>query len=55
MDTNKIIEKKCVSEEAQGTDSGSRTEKARLVEMGAVSAETKGFTRGLEIFFTPRG
>jgi hypothetical protein len=54
MDNHELIEKKNISEAAQGVDISRRTETVRLVEMGQVSVETKGFYRGLEIGFTPR-
>ena len=55
MDTGKLVETSSVSEEKSATDSGRPVEAVKLVEMGQVSVETKGFTRGLEIGFTPRG
>jgi hypothetical protein len=54
MDTDNLIEKHNVPAEAKGTESGSSMETVKLVEMGPVSVETKGFFRGVEIGFTPR-
>jgi hypothetical protein len=51
MIIDKLIEEKSVSEEAK---SAPRTEAVKLVEMGKVSVETKGFARGVELGFTPR-
>jgi hypothetical protein len=55
MDTGNLVETSSVLEEKSDTDSGRLVETVKLVEMGQVSVETKGFTRGLEIGFTPRG
>jgi hypothetical protein len=55
MDTDKLVETSNVLEEKNDTDSGRPVETVKLVEMGPVSVETKGFTHGLEIGFTPRG
>jgi hypothetical protein len=55
MDTGKLLETSSVLEEKSDTDSGRPAEVVKLVEMGSVSVETKGFTKGLEIGFTPRG
>lgn len=54
MQSDNRVEEQSVSEEAQGTDIGRRTEAVSLVEMGPVSVETKGYNRGLELSFTPR-
>lgn len=54
MDTPKPVQTQIASEETKSTDSGRRTESVKLVEMGQVSVETKGFARGLELGFTPR-
>ena len=54
MDTGKLIEAQTLPEEAQGTDGGRSLETVKLVEMGDVLLETKGFVRGVEIGFTPR-
>ena len=54
MATDELIQQQSVSEEAQSTDGGRRTETLKLVEMGPVSVETKGFVRGLELGFTPK-
>ena len=54
MDNHELIETQSLSEEAQSAESGRRTDAVRLVEMGQVSVETKGFVRGLELGFTPR-
>jgi hypothetical protein len=51
MIMDKPIETQSVTEEAP---SARRTEPVKLVEMGPVSVETKGFLRGLELGFTPR-
>jgi hypothetical protein len=48
------IEKEVVSEEMQGMESDCRANSVRLVEMGQVSVETKGFVAGLEIGFLPK-
>ena len=54
MDTRKLIEQKDPATQAQGTQSKCSMETVKLVEMGPVSVETKGFVRGVEIGFTPR-
>jgi hypothetical protein len=54
MDTGKLIETQNLPEEAQSTDGGHSLETVKLVVMGDVLSETKGFFRGLEIGFTPR-
>ncbi len=54
MDTRKLVETPSVSEEAKDTQAGPRAETVKLVDMGQVSVETRGFIRGLEIGFTPR-
>ncbi len=54
MDTRELVETQVASEERPHSDSGRGTESVKLVEMGAVSVETKGFVRGLEIGFTPK-
>jgi hypothetical protein len=54
MDTRKLIEKKTPSAEAKDTQDGRGREAVKLVEMGPVSVETKGFFRGVEVGFTPR-
>jgi hypothetical protein len=51
MINDKPIEKQSVSEEVKSVR---RTEAVKLVEMGKVSVETKGFVRGVELGFTPR-
>jgi hypothetical protein len=51
MIIDKSMEKQTVSEEAKIAP---RTEAAKLVEMGKVSVETKGFVRGVELGFTPK-
>ena len=51
MIIDKPTEKQSVSEEAK---SGQRTTPVKLVEMGPVSLETKGFVRGFEIGFYPK-
>jgi hypothetical protein len=51
MIIDKQIEKEIVSEEVK---TAPRTEAVKLVEMGAVSIETKGFARGFELGFTPK-
>jgi len=48
---DKQIEKQSVTEEVK---TAPRTEAAKLVEMGPVSLETKGFARGFEIGFFPK-
>ena len=54
MDTRKLIETPNLPEEALGADGGHGLETVKLVEMGDVLVETKGFVRGVEIGFTPR-
>jgi len=54
MDTRKLIENKDPAAQAQDTQSKRSMETVKLVEMGPVSVETKGFFRGVEIGFTPR-
>jgi len=54
MDTRKLIELKDSSAEAKDAQSVRSMEAAKLVEMGPVSVETKGFFRGVEIGFTPK-
>jgi hypothetical protein len=51
MINEKPVEKQNVSEKDKGA---SRTEAVKLVEMGPVSLETKGFARGFELGFTPK-
>ena len=51
MSNDKPVEKQSVSEEVK---SASRTEAVKLVEMGPVSVETKGFVRGFEVGFLPK-
>ncbi len=54
MVTRELVETQSVSEETKGSDAARQAESVKLVEMGAVSVETKGIVRGLEIGFTPR-
>jgi hypothetical protein len=54
MQSNTRVEEQIVSEEAQGKDTGHRTDVVSLVEMGDVLVETKGYNRGLELSFTPK-
>lgn len=54
MQSDKLIEEKGVSEDVPGTESGCRTETIKLIDMGAVSVETKGYIHGLELGFTPK-
>jgi hypothetical protein len=54
MDTRQRTETRSVPEQTQTTHNGLRADTVKLVEMGTVSAETKGVTRGLELGFTPR-
>ena len=54
MNTRELVETQSVSEETKGSDRDPRTENVKLVEMGKVSVETKGYARGLEIGFTPK-
>jgi hypothetical protein len=54
MIIDKSIEKQVVSEEMQGMESNCRTNSVKLVEMGQVSVETKGFVVGFEIGFLPK-
>lgn len=51
MINDKPVEKQSVSE---AVESASRTEAVKLVEMGPVSLETKGFVRGFEVGFLPK-
>jgi hypothetical protein len=51
MINDKPVEQQSVSEKDK---SASRTEAVKLVEMGPVSVETKGFARGFEIGFLPK-
>ena len=51
MIIDKPVETQNVSEEAK---SASRTEAVKLVEMGPVSVETKGFVHGFEVGFLPK-
>ena len=51
MINDKPVEKQSVSEKDK---SASRTEAVKLVEMGPVSVETKGFVRGFEVGFLPK-
>jgi hypothetical protein len=48
---DKLIEKQSVTEEVK---TAPRAEPVKLVEMGPVSVETKGFLRGFEIGFLPK-
>lgn len=48
---DKLIEKQSVTEEVK---TAPRTDAVKLVEMGPVSVETKGFVRGFEIGFLPK-
>ena len=54
MDTGKLIEMQNLPEEAQSTEGGHSLETVKLVVMGDVLLDTKGFFRGVEIGFTPR-
>jgi hypothetical protein len=54
MAIDQSIENQVVSEEMQGTESDSRTNSVKLIEMGPVSVETKGFFLGFELGFTPK-
>ena len=51
MINEKPVEKQSVSEKDK---SASRTEAVKLVEMGPVSVETKGFVRGFEVGVLPK-
>jgi hypothetical protein len=53
MDNQQRTETRSVPEKTQTTH-GFRADTVKLVEMGNVSVETKGITRGLELGFTPR-
>jgi len=53
MDTNRI-EKPAGVSDAKDADGGRQTETGNLVDMGAVSVETKGILHGIELGFTPR-
>jgi hypothetical protein len=54
MAIDQPIENQVVSEEMQGMESDCRTNSVKLVEMGPVSVETKGFALGFEIGFLPK-
>ena len=54
MDIDKPSEQQNLPAQARATDGGRTKETVKLVEMGPVSVETKGFFRGVEIGFTPR-
>ena len=55
MDISQLNEiQNTLEETPKGTDNGLRTPTVALVEMGAVSVETKGIHSGLELGFTPR-
>lgn len=54
MDTRQRTEKQSAPEKTQTTHDDRRTDTVKLVEMGNVSVETKGITRGLELGFLPR-
>lgn len=54
MDTRQRTETRSVPKKTQTTHDGRRADTVKLVEMGNVSAETKGVTRGLELGFTPK-
>jgi len=54
MDTGKLIETQNLSEDALGAAGGHSLDAVKLVVMGDVLVETKGFVRGVEIGFTPR-
>ena len=54
MDTRKLVETPNASEEAKNADGARRADSVKLVEMGPVSVETKGFVHGLELGFTPK-
>lgn len=54
MDNRQRTETRSVPEPTQTTHDGLRTDTVKLVEMGNVSVETKGITRGLELGFTPK-
>jgi hypothetical protein len=51
METEKSPETRHI---AENTYVQSAAESVKLVEMGAVSVETKGFVRGLELGLTPK-
>lgn len=55
MDTVKLVEASPPSEAKKHGEGGFHMETVKLVEMGQVSVETKGYSRGLELGFTPRG
>ena len=54
MDTRQRIETRNVPDKTPTSHDGLRTDTVKLVEMGNVSVETKGITRGLELGFLPR-
>lgn len=54
MDTRQRTETQSAPEKTQTTHDDRRTDTVKLVEMGNVSAETKGITRGLELGLLPR-
>jgi hypothetical protein len=51
METEKSPETSRVTENTYGQ---TETDNVKLVEMGSVSTETKGFVHGLELGLTPR-
>lgn len=54
MDTRNLVEAKALLEDTKGGQSDRSMQTVKLVEMGSVSVETKGFFRGVEVAFTPR-
>jgi hypothetical protein len=54
MDTRQRTETRSIPETTRTTHDGPRADTVKLVEMGSVSVETKGITRGLELGFTPK-
>ena len=54
MDTRQRTETQSAPEKTQTTRDDRLTNTVKLVEMGNVSAETKGITRGLEFGLLPR-
>jgi hypothetical protein len=54
MDTQQRIQTRSVPQTTQTTHEGLRADTVKLIEMGNVSVETKGITRGLELGFTPK-
>lgn len=53
MTNEQFVENQSAPEHVRTTDTDARTSTVKLVEIGNVSAETKGTVRGVEWGFTP--